>query len=255
MSSESDYAYSLKYCTHFIVKNITGTPASQLHLEGDDDAIPPPYRSSAFFVSPKKTISIFNYPINAGDTRDLLKIPGIQEADLRESLLKGVLRHKFLCGDIALVSSNIDLLQFDECQKNFLTKFGFTTGVDVGWSELDGYVQGMIEAGGSGEITDHQTLRHLIHFIDQGPGDGFASGAYKEVLPIGNPFPTSIIWYLDAAKTKKLVEKTITYSGTKFPTVITWQMYATDGVTVIHTVTDAITYNAAFESTRNRTIA
>lgn len=150
MSSESEFGYSLKYNTRFIVKNITGTPASQLHLAGDNPSIPPPYRTAPFFVSPKKTISIFHYPINAGDTRDLLKIPGVQEADIRASLLKGEIRHKFLCGDIALVESNIDLLQFDDDQKKFLFDFGFSTGVEIGYDQLDGYVQNLIQIGGSG---------------------------------------------------------------------------------------------------------
>src|SRR5574338_1584724 len=103
MSSESNFGYSLKYNTHCIVRNITGTPASQLHLQDDNPAIPPPYRSGSFYLSPKKVIFIFHYPINPGETRDLLAIPGVQEADIRASLLKGELRHKFLCGDIELV--------------------------------------------------------------------------------------------------------------------------------------------------------
>lgn len=156
MSSESDFAYSLKYNTHFIVKNITGTSASVLHLEGDDTSIPPPYRSQALHVSPEKTISIFNYPINAGQTRDLLKIPGIQEADIRAALLKGVLRHKFLCGDIELVSSNIDLLQFSTKQREFLYKFGFNRGVQIDGYQLSDnaidYIQSKITAGSIGYL-------------------------------------------------------------------------------------------------------
>src|ERR1700681_4814133 len=100
MSSESNFAYSLKYNTHFIVKNTC--------------------------TDHNKTISVFNYPINFGDTRDLLQIPGVQEADIRASLLKGVLRHKLLNGDIRLVSSNIDLLQFSDKQRAFLYQFGFS---------------------------------------------------------------------------------------------------------------------------------
>lgn len=150
MSSESNFGYSLKYTTHFIVKNITGTLDSSLHLENDNPAIPPPYRTARMQVSPQKTISIFNYPINAGGTRDLLQIPGVQEEDIRSSLLKGVLRHKFLCGDIELVSSNIDLLQFSPEQRDFLLQFGFTTGVKIGYDQLDGYVQDLIQTGGSG---------------------------------------------------------------------------------------------------------
>ena len=114
MSSESNFAYSLKYNTHFVVRNTC--------------------------TDRRKTISIFNYPINFGDTRDLLQIPGVEESDIRASLLKGVLRHKLLNGDIQLVSSNIDLLQFSDRQRNFLLQFGFTEGVQIGYDELDGYV-------------------------------------------------------------------------------------------------------------------
>lgn len=261
MSSESNFGYSLNYNTHFIVKNITGTPASSLHLQGDNQSIPPPYRSGQFYLSPKKVLSIFHYPINPGEARDLLQIPGVQESDIRSSLLKGELRHKFLCGDIELVSSNVDLLQFSDNQRAWLKSYGFQEGVEIGWNELDGYTQNLIKTGGSGVDLDgyvskfeHKTLRDLIHFIDEGPGDGFASGAFRESLPSGNPFPTSVTWYLDATKTKKLVEKFITYVNNAFPSVITWNMYDEDGVTLIHTVTDNITYNDAFESTRSRTI-
>ena len=235
MSSESEFAYAPKYNTHFIVRNTSGSTAAS------------PYQ---------KTVNVFHYPINWGDQRDILAIPGIQEADIRAALLKGEIRHKLLNGDITLVSSNIDLLQFSDKQRAFLFQFGFTEGVQVGWDELDGYVQNLINQGGGGGITpqEHETLRQLIHFIDQGPGDGFASGAFKESLPAG-PFPTSIIWYLDVAKTKKLVEKFIIYNANRFPVTIHWNMYDYDGITIVHTVIDSITYNAAFESTRIRTIS
>jgi hypothetical protein len=102
---------------------------------------------------------------------------------------------------------------------------------------------------------EHETLRQLIHFISDGPGDGFASGAYKEVLPTGNPFPTSVIWYINATKTKKIVEKLITFAGV-IPTTIIWNMYDFDGITIVHTVTDTITYvNNVFESHRVRAIS
>jgi hypothetical protein len=111
--------------------------------------------------------------------------------------------------------------------------------------------------GGAGGITpfQHETLRQLIHFIDEGPGDGFASGAYKVILPTGAPFPTSITWYLDNTMAQKLVEKFLVYNTSQFPTTITWNMYDTDGITIVHTVIDTITYSTAFESTRTRTIS
>lgn len=207
-------------------------------------------------ISPqKKTINIFNYPINLGQTRDLLKIPGVSESDIKSSLMKGQIRHKFKVGDIQLVFSNIGLLQFNDCGIQYLQEYGFTTGVSVGYNQLDSYVQNIIDSGGGITSQQHETLRQLIHFIDEGPGDGFASGAYKEVLPTGNPFPTSITWYLDLAKTKKLVEKFVTYNSSQFPIMIQWNMYDYDGVIIVHTVIDTITYSNAFESTRTRIIS
>lgn len=101
----------------------------------------------------------------------------------------------------------------------------------------------------------HKTLRHGIHFIDGGPAEGFASGAYRETT--GTVFPTSVIWYEDDTKAKKIVEKTITWSSTApVPTTIVWKMYDTDGSTVLATITDTFTYaSTIFESSRVRTIA
>lgn len=110
---------------------------------------------------------------------------------------------------------------------------------------------------GSGISADaHKALRQLIHFIDGGPAEGFASGAYREV--VGGIFPTSITWYESSSKLKKIVEKTITRSGggatkTK-PTPIAWVVYDTDGVTPLGTVSDAITYSGVQEVSRTRTI-
>ena len=108
-------------------------------------------------------------------------------------------------------------------------------------------------SGGGGITEDqHKTLRQLIHFIDEGPAEGFASGAFKETAPMG-PFPTSIIWWESAAKLKKIVERSVTWTGA-FPTTDVWKVYAADGSTVLATVSDAISYSGAFETTRTRTI-
>lgn len=112
-----------------------------------------------------------------------------------------------------------------------------------------------LSAGGSG-ITEgaHQALRQLIHFIDDGPASGFASGAYRETLPASNPFPTSATWYEDNTKAKKIVEKLITYTG-PIATTVQWKVYDTDGTTVLATVTDSVSYSGVFETSRTRTIA
>lgn len=100
----------------------------------------------------------------------------------------------------------------------------------------------------------HRILRQLIHFIEEGPAEGFASGAYKETLPAGNPFPTSVIWWESGAKLKKIVERMVTWTGPN-ATTDQWKIYDTDGSTVLWIVTDAISYSGVFETTRTRTIA
>lgn len=119
---------------------------------GMDDFAPGRNECGQFIVrniSPqKKTINIFNYPINLGCTRDLLQIPGVSEGDIKSALMKGQIRNKFLVGDIELVFSNIDLLQFNDCGIQYLEGYGFTTGVLVGYDQLDGYVQSLLNASG-----------------------------------------------------------------------------------------------------------
>jgi len=83
-----------------------------------------------------KTITVFQYPINLNTTRDILQIPGVSEQDIRASLLKGELRHKILCGDIVVVCSDVDLLQFNGNQKAFLQSAGITNGLQVSSSQL-----------------------------------------------------------------------------------------------------------------------
>ena len=99
--------------------------------------------------------------------------------------------------------------------------------------------------------TQHKTLRQLIHFIEDGPAEGFTSGAYREIT--GTIFPTAIIWYTDSGKTDKIVERLITWSGVT-ATVDKWKIYDTDGSTVLWTVSDAISYSGVFETSRTRTI-
>jgi hypothetical protein len=113
-----------------------------------------------------------------------------------------------------------------------------------------------LRTGGSG-LTEsaHRTLRQLIHFIDDGPAEGFASGAYREILPSGNPFYTSITWWESSAKLKRIVDLTITRNGNQTPSQEQWRMFDTDGTTVLATVTDAISYSGVFETTRTRMIA
>jgi hypothetical protein len=98
---------------------------------------------------------------------------------------------------------------------------------------------------------EHRTLRHLIHFMSEGPGEGFASGAYKTTT--GTVFPTSIVWWESSAMLKRIADRTCTWSGVNLVTD-RWRIYDTDGTTVLATVTDTIAYSGVFETTRTRVI-
>ena len=108
--------------------------------------------------------------------------------------------------------------------------------------------------GGTGiSETTHRTIRQLIHFIDEGPAGGFASGAYREQLPSGSIFPTSVIWWESSSKLKKIVERTLTWTGVNVTTSV-WEIYDTDGSSVLATVSDSISYTGVVETNRTRTI-
>lgn len=108
--------------------------------------------------------------------------------------------------------------------------------------------------GGSGLTpAQHEALRQLIHFIDDGPANGFPSGSYKETTPTG-PFPTSEVWWESSAKLKKIVSLDTTWAGVTITQEV-WKVYDTDGSTALATVTDVITYSGVFETSRTRTIA
>lgn len=112
----------------------------------------------------------------------------------------------------------------------------------------------VVDTGGFLTPEQHRTVRQLIHFIDNGPAEGFVTGAHRVTLPAADPLPTSITWWTSVAQTAKIVQKDLTYSGA-LPSTIQWRMYDVDGVTVLATVTDTLAYSGAFETSRTRTIA
>jgi hypothetical protein len=108
---------------------------------------------------------------------------------------------------------------------------GTVDGRDVSTdgTKLDGISTSAINA------TDHKSLAQLIHFLEDGP----SSSAYKEVLPAGSAFPTSLSWWTTSAKLVKVVEKTISWSGA-FPSVVTWKSYLAGALQ--ETITDTYDY-------------
>lgn len=78
-----------------------------------------------------KRIKIFTFPIANGKERDLMTIDFVSEADIRHSLLKGELMTKLRAKEAIVTQSNINLLQFDECQKAFLQSIGIMDGLEI----------------------------------------------------------------------------------------------------------------------------
>lgn len=97
----------------------------------------------------------------------------------------------------------------------------------------------------------HKGLNDLIHFIDDGPADGFASGAY--CVTTGGPFATSTTWYTDTTQAFKIVSLVITRNAFQQPTAETWTQYNPDGITPNTVLVDTINYAGAFEINRTRT--
>lgn len=196
-----------------------------------------------------KTVRVFNYPIKNGQTRDLLAVPQISEADIRVSCLKGELFIKFKHRELEVVESNIDLLQFDTLgpnnQKAFLQSVGVVDGLEV-----------TALSGGGLTLEQHKKLRHLIHLADGvgGPMEGF-NNSVRFTLPLNDPFPTQIIWYTNASMTTKIVEKLLSYDASKRITLVEWKVYDESGL-LLATVTDTITYTGAspFETSRTRIV-
>jgi hypothetical protein len=99
----------------------------------------------------------------------------------------------------------------------------------------------------------HAAIRQLIHLADGGGGPYETFGTtYCDTGP--QPFPTSSIWYADVGRTKKITEQIVSYNANKTFSTVQWKVYAPDGITLLATATDTITYSGIFETSRTRVI-
>jgi hypothetical protein len=97
--------------------------------------------------SPNRKIHVFGYPIMPGQTRDLFYIPEISEDDIRSSLVKGELAAFIRNGTVSIVSSSIDLSQYDASQAAFITAAGSSSAYAAGSSTTFVYQPGGVAAG------------------------------------------------------------------------------------------------------------
>jgi hypothetical protein len=150
-------------------------------------------------LSEKRKIHIFNYPIMPGHTRDLLAIPGVSEHDIRRSLIKGELSNFIRKGVISVISSSIDLIQFDLEQKQFLIDAGVpsnTTGNIIN-NEVSGFgAEGIFNANSNVGLLD------LVYL----------SGANTvDLATSNNPSLEPIVGFVSAVNLNNIV--TVRYNG------------------------------------------
>lgn len=112
-------------------------------------------------------------------------------------------------------------------------------------------VLGELVSSTRGASSAHQSLLDVIHFLNDGPGDGWASGAvcqdnYSGLLLV------SSTWYTDATQSKRIVAQSWTYSGLLIATEKTI-LYAADGVSIVRSVTDTYSYSGSIRTQRTRT--
>lgn len=184
---------------------------------------PYPKKNGCFIVrnvtpDRRKTIKIFQYPILFNETRDILQIPGVAENDIRASLLKGELRHKILAKDIIVECSDIDLLQFNDDQKQFLLDAGIIKGLQVESSNMNVIRKEDIQLIGnvddsntvfyipSGTFIQDSTYKIIVYkngvkqlYLDDyfiaesgGPGSGYNT-VILSVPPTITPLPVDVI--------------------------------------------------------------
>jgi multimeric flavodoxin WrbA len=134
-----------------------------------------------------------------------LQIPGVGEQDIRVSLLKGELYHKILAQDIVVISSDIDLLQFNNNQKSFLQSAGVVNGLQVSSTNMNVLRKDDVQLVGSvnnintvfkipgGTFIYNSTYKIIVYIAESGGvGSGYDSVIFT-VPPTTLPSPADII--------------------------------------------------------------
>jgi hypothetical protein len=111
-------------------------------------------------------------------------------------------------------------------------------------------------SGGFLSPADHEQLRQLPHLIPlSGPTHTTNSGKYIEVTYSG-AWESAVRWWKSAAMgaTDLMASVTITRNLNQTVSLEVWREYASDGVTVVRTVSRAFTYSGVRETSITETI-
>lgn len=104
-------------------------------------------------VSPQqKTIKIFGLSIPYLKSANLMAIPEVTEADIKASITKGELGSKIRAQDIQILSTTINLLDFDSNFRDFIDSVNVNPGDPI--PGTDPYTQ--VGSGGGGTVIDDE---------------------------------------------------------------------------------------------------
>lgn len=113
-------------------------------------------------------------------------------------------------------------------------------------------VLGELVSASAGQTTSHAGLLDIIHFLADGPGDGWPSGIFCQEQYSGLLLTRST-WYTNSAMTTPIVQRTYTYNGLQIATD-TMTLYNAAGAAV-RVCQDTYSYTGIQRTGRTRTFS
>lgn len=126
----------------------------------------------------------------------------------------------------------------------------FKSDLDVSMAALGYSYEGIDPATTPSQAaaSAEENKRLLQKFMTGKPGEGWASGLYREYT--GSPWRTAQTWWTNSSKTTKIYEALYTRNSRHQATTIVHNLYASDGTTLVSTITETVTYTGPEENTR-----
>ncbi|RYF12849.1 MAG: hypothetical protein EOO40_00170 [Deltaproteobacteria bacterium] len=159
---------------------------------------------------------------------------GVCEVDIGQDYLDAA--------GVTLQAPNANTLTADAKVRVERTPQGAMHFVDTLANGTQGLDLSQLVTSVSGSVGAFNALCDIRLWLD-GPGDGFVSGAVKVRLGTA-PNPAGYVWYASGAQTLRLFDCAIAYpANSVYPQSKTYRLYGPDGVTVVRTVVDTLTYS------------
>lgn len=140
-----------------------------------------------------RSIKVFNTPIGAGNTLDLMKIPGVTEEDIRSELTKTYFKNLFAGGSLTIVTSTINFTTYDSTHAAFLVSIGLPNFLA---STAPNFVQNVNTA----EVGPAATITFAAPAITAKGSGNFLITATACPVPTGEPDIQTLTLYRDSTQ-------------------------------------------------------